>query len=93
MKSPKKNKKTPMRRCIGCMESKPKAQLIRIASYEDHLTVDPTGTAKGRGVYLCRNSKCMEKALKRKALHRSLQMEIKPEEIEKIFEELKAYEE
>lgn len=61
-----KNKKQPMRRCIGCMESKDKNQLIRIAWYEGRLTVDPTGRAKGRGVYLCKNSSCREKALKKR---------------------------
>ena len=59
-----KNKKIPMRRCVGCMESKPKGSLIRIACYEDNITVDPTGKAKGRGVYLCPDRECMEKAKK-----------------------------
>lgn len=81
-----------MRRCIGCMESKPKDSLIRVAWYEGRLSVDPTGKAKGRGVYLCRNSKCMEMARKKKAIQRSLQISIGEEE-QRIFEELKAYEE
>ena len=87
-----KNKKQPMRRCIGCMESKDKNQLIRIAWYEGRLTVDPTGGAKGRGVYLCKNSSCREKALKKKALQRSLQANIPEEELNRVFEELKDYE-
>ena len=48
-----KNKKTPMRRCVGCMESKPKKDLVRIAFYEGQINIDPVGKAKGRGVYLC----------------------------------------
>ena len=43
-------KKTPMRRCVGCMTSKPKNELTRIACYEGEVHVDPSGKAKGRGV-------------------------------------------
>lgn len=88
-----KTKKSPMRRCIGCMESKDKNELIRIARYEGNLTVDPTGRAKGRGVYVCRNHECIENARKRNALQRSLHAELSREETDRIFEELKAYEE
>ena len=46
------------------MESKPKNILVRIACYEGNLSVDPSGKAKGRGVYLCPSQECMEKARK-----------------------------
>lgn len=87
-----KNKKTPMRRCVGCMESKPKNSLVRIACYEGKISVDPTGKAKGRGVYLCPDLHCMEKARKKRALQRNFEMEIPAETIEKIFAELEQYE-
>lgn len=74
------------------MESKDKNQLIRIAWYDGRLSVDPTGKAKGRGVYLCKNISCLEKARKRKALQRSLQAEIPEEELNRIYEELEEYE-
>ena len=82
-----------MRRCIGCMESKPKGNLIRVAYYDGELSVDPTGKADGRGVYICKDAKCMALAKKKKALQRNLRADLTPEQIEKIFEELKAYEE
>ncbi|MFR7990139.1 MAG: RNase P modulator RnpM [Anaerovoracaceae bacterium] len=85
----KKNKnKIPMRRCIGCMESKPKKELIRIACYEGELTLDTTGRAKGRGVYLCRSRECMEKAKKRKAIQRSFDTAVPQSEIERIWGEI-----
>ena len=87
-----KNKKIPMRRCVGCMESKPKTDLVRIACYEGKVTVDPTGKAKGRGVYLCPNPNCMEKAKKKRALQRSFETELTQEDWEQIFEELSRYE-
>lgn len=86
-----KTKKTPMRRCIGCMESKPKNTLIRVACHDGKLTVDPTLKADGRGVYLCKNSSCMAMAKKKKALQRSLRIELDGEETDRIFEELAQY--
>ena len=85
-----KERKIPMRRCIGCMTSKEKRELVRIAGFEGQLSVDLTGKAQGRGAYLCmRNPDCWEKAYKRKALDRSLGMEISPETKEIIFAELR----
>lgn len=87
-----KSKKVPMRRCVGCMESKPKNELVRVACYEGKVTVDPTGKAKGRGVYLCRNKACMEKAKKRRSLQRSFETEITAQDMENIFAQLEQYE-
>lgn len=87
-----KNKRIPMRRCVGCMESKEKNSLIRIACYEGKVSVDPTGKAKGRGVYLCPDGSCMEKAKKRRALQRSFETEISEEDMNAIFRELEKYE-
>ena len=71
------------------MESRPKRELIRIACYEGRLTFDPSGKAKGRGVYLCPNEECMQKAVKKKALQRSLRTEIGQEELDRLFEEIR----
>ena len=85
-----KDRKIPMRRCVGCMTSREKQELVRIAGFESRISVDTTGKAKGRGAYLCRNNPdCWEKAYKRKALERSLGMEISPETKEIIFAELR----
>ncbi len=88
----KGTKKIPMRRCVGCMESKPKKELIRIAGYEGAVTLDPTGKAKGRGVYLCPSSDCLEKAKRKRALARSLGMEIDSGQMEQLFEDIAGYE-
>jgi predicted RNA-binding protein YlxR (DUF448 family) len=81
-----------MRRCVGCMESKPKNQLIRIAGYEGEVKVDFTGKAKGRGIYICPNEECFRVAQKKKAIGRGLQMSITDETVTRIFEELGQYE-
>ncbi len=79
-----------MRRCIGCMESKTKENLIRVTWFEGKLTVDPTGKAKGRGVYICRDEACIAKARKRGAFARSLRVDPGKEQLENVFEELAA---
>lgn len=87
-----KTKKVPMRRCVGCMESKPKRELIRIvASSEGSLLVDATGKANGRGVYLCPDQNCFATARKRKAITRGLEINATEEELDRVFEELAVY--
>ena len=72
------------------MESKTKENLIRVTWFEGKLTVDPTGKAKGRGVYICRDEACIAKARKRGAFARSLRVDPGKEQLEKVFEELAA---
>ena len=84
-----KDRKIPMRKCVGCMTSKEKKELVRIAGFEGQLSVDLTGRAKGRGAYLCKdNPDCWEKAYKRKALERSWGMTVSAEAKEQIFAQL-----
>ncbi len=88
-----KQRKIPMRRCAGCMQSRPKRELIRIVSLgEGHISLDLTGKANGRGVYLCPDASCFEKAKKKNALSRSLGVKINPEDLEHVFTELTQYE-
>lgn len=86
-----KTRKTPMRRCAGCMESKPKNDLLRIACYEGVVSVDPTGKAKGRGIYICPSEECLAKAKKRKALQRSFGTELTQEQEEQLLQEIREY--
>ncbi|WP_027398309.1 RNase P modulator RnpM [Anaerovorax odorimutans] len=88
-----KTKKIPMRRCVGCMESKPKRELIRIVTYDGEVKLDATGKANGRGVYLCKSVDCFEKAKKRKSINRSLNIELNEEQLNLLFKELSQYEE
>lgn len=74
-------KKIPMRQCTGCREMKPKRELIRVVkSPENEISLDFKGKAQGRGAYVCPNGVCLKKAIKTKALDRSLEISI-PEEI------------
>lgn len=87
-----KTRKIPMRRCVGCMESKPKRELIRIVyTTEGKLIIDSTGKINGRGVYLCPNADCIVKAKKKNAVAHGLEKEIDGQQLNDIFEELLTY--
>ena len=72
------------------MESKTKENLVRVTWFEDRLSVDPTGKAKGRGVYICRDEACIAKARKRGAFARSLRVDPGKDNLDRVFEELEA---
>lgn len=79
-------KKIPMRRCLGCMESKPKKDLIRIVkTAEGKVFIDKTGKQNGRGAYFCGTQECLEKLIKSKRLDKEFEMKIS----EEIYNELK----
>ena len=51
-----KEKKIPLRKCLGCGEMKPKRELMRVVrSPEGEVSLDLTGKKNGRGAYLCQN--------------------------------------
>ena len=80
-------KKIPMRQCTGCREMKPKRELIRVVrSPENEIALDFKGKAQGRGAYVCKSQECLKKAIKSKALEKSLEVSI-PDE---IYSQLKA---
>lgn len=87
-----KTKKIPMRKCVGCMESKPKKELLRIVWSQEGLLLDKTGKANGRGVYVCPNANCFAKANKKKAFARSLGTDISPEDMDNLSKEFDKYE-
>ncbi|WP_195263604.1 MULTISPECIES: YlxR family protein [unclassified Clostridium] len=72
-----KVKKIPLRMCTGCMEMKPKKELIRVVKTpEGDVSVDLTGKKSGRGAYICKDKECLEKAFKTKRLSRNLDIAI-----------------
>jgi predicted RNA-binding protein YlxR (DUF448 family) len=79
------NRKVPLRKCIITNEQLPKKELIRVVKNKENIVnVDLTGKLNGRGAYLKRDMKVIEKAIKTKKLDRHLGIKI-PEE---IYEEL-----
>ena len=73
--------KSPQRQCMGCRERKAIKELIRVVrSPEGEVGLDFRGKSNGRGAYICPQMECLKKAVKSKALERSLEVPI-PEEI------------
>jgi len=86
-------KKIPIRTCIGCNESKPKKELIRVVkSPEGEISIDFTGKKNGRGAYLCFNVTCLEKAIKTKKLSRTFETQIEDEIYNKLRAEMEVSE-
>lgn len=75
-----------MRTCVGCRQTKPKRDLIRVVrDPEGKVALDVTGKRSGRGVYICPSIECLEKAMRGRQLERSLETKID----EAVFVDLK----
>jgi len=67
----------PMRRCVACRTSRPKAELLRVVrTPSGAIEIDATGRAAGRGAYVCKRPECVDlvgrKDVMRRALGQSL---------------------
>ena len=80
-------KKIPMRKCLGCMESKPKKELLRVVkTTEGEIVIDVTGKKNGRGAYICKSTSCLEKAIKSKRIDKEFEVTISTQ----IYESLRS---
>lgn len=69
-----KQKKTPLRMCLGCKVMKPKKELIRVVrNNEGEINIDLVGKKPGRGAYICKNTDCLENAIKAKRLEKAFE--------------------
>ncbi|MDR0914843.1 MAG: YlxR family protein [Oscillospiraceae bacterium] len=95
-----KQRKIPMRKCMGCNEMKEKKELVRVVKEPDIMdengavtqkgtvNLDLTGKKSGRGAYVCSNIECLQKARKARRLERVFAMQIPTELYEKLESEL-----
>lgn len=75
----------PQRTCIACRQEARKRELIRIVRTPDqHIVVDPTGKANGRGAYLHPVRGCWEKALKGGSIRHALKITPAPDDAEAL---------
>jgi predicted RNA-binding protein YlxR (DUF448 family) len=82
-------KKIPQRQCMGCRERKEKRQLIRVVRRTDGIvSLDFGGKMNGRGAYLCPDPECLKKAIRSKALDRSLEVTIPQEVYDRLAKEM-----
>ena len=84
-------KKIPQRQCMGCRERRAKKEMIRVVrTPEGTVNLDFSGKMNGRGAYLCPNPECLKKAIRSKALDRSLEVEIPEEVYARLQKEMEA---
>ena len=88
-----RQKKVALRMCLGCRESKPKKNLVRIVSSPEGIVdVDLTGKKPGRGAYVCPQRDCFRAACKGKRFEKNLKTAISSDLIKKIEETLNSLE-
>ena len=84
-----KQKKIPLRKCLGCGESKDKRELVRVVRSPDgEVSLDLTGKKAGRGAYICKDVSCLKKAKKQKRFERAFECEIPDEVYAQMEDEL-----
>ena len=84
-----KKRKIPQRQCLGCNEHKPKAELLRVVrSPEGDISLDFIGKKSGRGAYICRSLKCLQKARKSQRIDKNLECTIPDEVYDRMEREL-----
>lgn len=66
--------------CVVCREMKPRNQLFRLVkpSGARLLEANPEGALSGKGVYFCRQPKCIERLLQEKRIRKRFLERIAP---------------
>ena len=66
----------PTRTCTGCHETAEKAQLLRVVGTARGVVLDERQRLPGRGAYVHGREKCLERAVKRGGLARTLRRQV-----------------
>lgn len=82
-----KKKKIPMRKCILTNEMQPKKDMIRVVvNKEGEISADGTGKKQGRGAYVSKDVKSVEKAQENKVLEKYFNES--SEKLEPVYKEI-----
>ncbi len=66
-------KKPVLRKCVGCGEMKDRRDMVRVVRDTDgNICIDITQKMNGRGAYVCKSRSCLDTAIKRRGLERTL---------------------
>ena len=89
MEQNQKQRKIPLRQCLGCNERKPKKELLRVVrTPEGEIELDFNGKRSGRGAYICHDVKCLRKARKSGRISKNLECESPDEVYDRMEKEL-----
>ena len=82
-------KHVAIRTCLGCRRRRPKRELVRLVRQPDGVVVrDASGSAAGRGAYVCAEATCLERALKAGRLSQALRARCRLDaELERVVNE------
>ena len=79
-------KKAFQRKCMACNTKNDKYSLIRIVKIQNgEIHIDKTGKLNGRGAYICKDIKCLEKVTKTDRIGKILKSNID----KKIYEDIR----
>ena len=76
--------------CIACRQMQPKGSLIKVVkSPLGTVAIDDTYKLPGRGAYICKESQCIEKAIKKRLLNKSFSANIAQEVYSELEQQFK----
>jgi len=65
------------RKCCACGQRNDKSRLFRICLQKDgKLLPDPLLRLSGRGAYVCKNTQCVDKAVRKKSFNKSFKKKL-----------------
>lgn len=76
-----------LRMCVVCREMLLKSELIRFVRTDGKVVLDESGKKDGRGAYLCKKEKCIEKALKSNVFSKSFKFNVDKETLSESIKE------
>mgnify|MGYP000860170047 FL=1 len=88
----------PKRMCVGCREMKQKEDLLKLVKVKNKdekgfsVLFDENGKINGRGAYICKNEKCLQRAKKIRGFERIFSCKIEDLLYNKLEEALSSNE-
>ena len=76
------------RTCIACRVKKQKQELIRIVSKDNVAVIDEEQKQNTRGIYICKDSKCINKLLKAKDITKCVKIKVTVESVKELLRNL-----
>lgn len=81
----------PQRTCVGCRRRRPQSEMIRIVvSADRRFGVNPGTALQGRSAYLCPDQRCLDEAVKRRALSHTLRVPVPDGIVDEVRTRMKA---
>lgn len=73
------------RTCIACRTKKDKSELLRIVAKENTAQLDKEQKENTRGLYICKDTKCIQKLLKAKDISKCIKIKVDVQSIKELL--------